>query len=230
MAVRPVWGSSMVVVSASISPLRVMIWLFFSCSSLVFVVLSELHQASWSSSACSSAAIRSIIFWISVSATVNGLPDARSAMALASVTDLPNFAAFRSKACASRLCVSCATKPRRGRCFLDLAWRRAVGPLFVAATVPKVWKAASLFRIAMASEMAASSCVLSSVRSSYSCAFWVQMASNESRKFSDSSFCLCASANRPFFVARSPSLPLSDACFSWKRPSILECAFVMVDM
>mmetsp|Transcript_36508 Transcript_36508/g.98830 ORF Transcript_36508/g.98830 Transcript_36508/m.98830 type:complete len:202 (+) Transcript_36508:1052-1657(+) len=138
-------------------------------------------------------------------------------------------AAFRRRACACFLCASLPLTTARCR-LIDLLWTKEVGPLLVAATVPNVSKAASLFRIAMASAMAASSFVLSAVRSSYSLALAEHILINSSRKVSASPFCFSASDSCPLLVASVPSFVLRLPCLDWYEPSMTACAFVMVSM
>mmetsp|Transcript_63096 Transcript_63096/g.188050 ORF Transcript_63096/g.188050 Transcript_63096/m.188050 type:complete len:215 (+) Transcript_63096:986-1630(+) len=214
MALRPVPGSSIVLVKDSIALSSAVIWVFLRARLSLLVFLSVVHHASWSASAFSSAARRSIIFWISANTMVKGLLASSMPAIRLSSTDFLDPAAFRSRAWACCLLASCPSLC--WRCLrTDLPWKKLVGPLLVAPTAPKVSKAASLFRMEMASAIAASSFVRSMVRSSYSFAFWAHIDNSCSRNASASAFCFSASASCPLFVARVLSLVLSDPCFDW---------------
>mmetsp|Transcript_84484 Transcript_84484/g.220657 ORF Transcript_84484/g.220657 Transcript_84484/m.220657 type:complete len:216 (-) Transcript_84484:770-1417(-) len=157
-----------------------------------------------------------IIFSISSSTTWKGFSASRSPTTRESTLDLRPWAALRSS---SRAC--CRRSETEGAAAATLLtaarWKNAAGPVppeLVAATFPKVAKAASLLRMATAWEMAASSLVRSCTRDSYSLVLVVQISPRRSRNCDASVRSVSAVLSCSFMVPRPPSLALRSPCFS----------------
>mmetsp|Transcript_103408 Transcript_103408/g.299128 ORF Transcript_103408/g.299128 Transcript_103408/m.299128 type:complete len:224 (-) Transcript_103408:314-985(-) len=221
MAFKPVSGSSIASTKVWISLVNVLIISFFVSMSAFVTFRSSSHQALCCVSFSPSALSKESIFSISWSTTAKGLfarsreamrPKAKEPCTLASLWR--NSCAARRGAAESALAEAAAAK----RCRRMVARRVCtkagpVAPVDVASTVPKVAKAASLLRMAMASERAVSSLVLRATRSSYCFFFAAHISESFSRKSSASAFAAVATSSWPRFVDKSPSLPPSSLCF-----------------
>mmetsp|Transcript_2643 Transcript_2643/g.6837 ORF Transcript_2643/g.6837 Transcript_2643/m.6837 type:complete len:278 (-) Transcript_2643:490-1323(-) len=228
---RPVWGWLMVLSSSLIWPSSRPIWVLFALMSSFVFCRSSTHQSRCSRSFAASWSMRPSIFSTCSSTTWKGFWACSRARTLAMRGEEP--AALARNCCAAlRFCTS---STRGATC----RWRRTllscmnvgpVAPVFVASTVPKVAKAASLLRMEMASERAASSLSRSRTRFLYSLALAAHMSCSCARKVSASSRASLASASWPFLMERSWSLPDSLPCFSVCDASISLYAASIVAM
>mmetsp|Transcript_54339 Transcript_54339/g.157787 ORF Transcript_54339/g.157787 Transcript_54339/m.157787 type:complete len:234 (-) Transcript_54339:821-1522(-) len=210
-------------VSSEIASFRALICVFLLTISSFVTLRSSSHHFLWVASFWPSAASKSIIFWISWRTTAKGF-SARNIEAMRRNMDEPcvsaafwrnSCAAFRRGAASKPVTASATAKaPARWRRTAERrSCTRRTPPTVVASTVPKVSKAASLLRMAMASDKAASSFMRNWTRSSYCFFFAAHMSRSFWRKSTASSLAMLASSSCPRFVARSPSLPPRWPCF-----------------
>mmetsp|Transcript_102538 Transcript_102538/g.294195 ORF Transcript_102538/g.294195 Transcript_102538/m.294195 type:complete len:205 (-) Transcript_102538:830-1444(-) len=177
---------------------------------------SESHHAFWLSSLSSSAEISVIIFLISVKTISKGLPACSMAKTLA-MTGLCLAPSARCKK-ATALALGEAssawalTEARAPCLWTEARCTNDTAPVLVAATLPKIAKAASLLRMAMASARAVSSDARSSTRVSYCFFFAAHMSKSLAKKSSASALVLSADSSCVLFAARSPSLSESRPC------------------
>mmetsp|Transcript_60730 Transcript_60730/g.117051 ORF Transcript_60730/g.117051 Transcript_60730/m.117051 type:complete len:217 (+) Transcript_60730:793-1443(+) len=193
--------------SLSITSLRDKICAFLESKLLLLSSRSFLHHSSCSSSAFCSADSNSSILSISESTLAKGFPICSMTMTLLSETDLSTAATFSS--CIAK---SCLLSAGFTTCLLMLERCKKNNFPLVDSTLPKVSKASSLLRMAMAWAMAACSFVRNAVRVSYCFAFSAQIFCNSVKKLSASAFSACAVESFFSADARLLSLPLSCSC------------------
>mmetsp|Transcript_173104 Transcript_173104/g.555059 ORF Transcript_173104/g.555059 Transcript_173104/m.555059 type:complete len:238 (-) Transcript_173104:800-1513(-) len=226
---RPVLGSKIVVFSSVMEALNSPIFLLEASMPAFVSERSLSHQLFCSMSAAPSLSMSPNIFSISSSTTLKGLFAWSMEMMRPKRGDEPltSSAAWRKPMAFLRGSASLPAPARSAswRCLRMTAprWKNCCAPEDVAETPPKVAKAASLLRMAMASARAVSSDARSSTRVSYCFFFAAHMSKSLAKKSSASALVLSADSSCVLFAARSPSLSenrpclvlYSDAIASW---------------
>mmetsp|Transcript_86038 Transcript_86038/g.221538 ORF Transcript_86038/g.221538 Transcript_86038/m.221538 type:complete len:203 (-) Transcript_86038:774-1382(-) len=200
----------MIVTSPSIWVVSSSISVSLAARALPLASRSALHQSSCFLSAAPSSTISVSILPISSRTVEKGFSASSSVSTLTKCSGL----SLPQAACSS----SCTClRTERGRLLRTRArCRKLAGPVvpsLVASTLPNVSKAESLFKIAIASEIAASSLLRIMFLCSYSFAFCSHMGVNSARKSSSLAFSCSALDSCDFFVASSSSLLPRDVCF-----------------
>mmetsp|Transcript_35020 Transcript_35020/g.104050 ORF Transcript_35020/g.104050 Transcript_35020/m.104050 type:complete len:268 (+) Transcript_35020:868-1671(+) len=206
---RPTSGSSMSVSSSSMRCLSSVMEPFLRSRLSPLSSRSVSHQALFSASALASLSMSVSILLISLMITVKGFILATREATLATLSD------FDTTAACLRNCTSSSRSEARFAVWSRICTKAAapVAPSFVAPTLPKASKALSLFRIAMALEMAASSLAANILRFSKSDAFSLHISVSSARNSSSSSSCCFALPRELVLVPSVASLPDMVPCF-----------------
>mmetsp|Transcript_26788 Transcript_26788/g.75463 ORF Transcript_26788/g.75463 Transcript_26788/m.75463 type:complete len:310 (-) Transcript_26788:509-1438(-) len=212
----------MVVSSVVIAVSKLESWPFFTSKLSVLALVSPSHHVFCSWSCLASSSMSDFIFSISLKTLVNGFPMANRPAMRAKRVDFLSVAIDCKYFLAASRPDDCVTE--------ESCTNAPVAPVLVAATFPKASKAWSLFRIAIAFEIAASSSARRDLRLSNSSTFSTHIVSSLARKASLSSFCCTASDNCCFFVEISPSLVPIMVCFSSNDNFIVSCSPFFVFM
>mmetsp|Transcript_173107 Transcript_173107/g.555077 ORF Transcript_173107/g.555077 Transcript_173107/m.555077 type:complete len:274 (-) Transcript_173107:692-1513(-) len=233
---RPVLGSLIVVLSSVMAAVSSSIFLFAE-SRLSLVSLRSLsHQFFWSASASPSFSMRPSIFSISSRTVLKGLLAWSMAMMRPKSGEEPftSSAACRKPMALLRGSSFEASAPAAAeswRCLrMVLFFWKNCAPVEVADTEPKVAKAASLFKIAMASDRAASSWVRKSTRFSYCFFLDAHISKSFAKKSSASAFWDSAASSWVLFDDKSSSLSDRRPCFVLYADSISSNALTMSAM
>mmetsp|Transcript_39054 Transcript_39054/g.99149 ORF Transcript_39054/g.99149 Transcript_39054/m.99149 type:complete len:271 (+) Transcript_39054:396-1208(+) len=231
---RPVLGSKIVVFNSVMEALNSPIFLLEAWMPVFVSERSLSHQLFCSMSAAPSFSMSPNIFLISSSTTLKGLLAWSMAMMRPKSGEEPFTS---SAACKKPMALlrgssfeaSAAAESWRCLRMVLFFWKNCA-PVEVADTEPKVANAASLFKIAMASDRAASSWVRRSTRFSYCFFLDAHISKSFAKKSSASAFWDSAASSWVLFDDKSSSLPDRRPCFVLYADSISSNALTMSAM